>query len=61
MPIHFECPDCGYDSDEAGFLLREKPLNVPICVLCAGDSGRDVYLRLREATEDEIASIKVLR
>ena len=47
----FECPECGFDSDEAKFL--DKYMNNR-CPLCANDTGRDVWLRYREATEDEI-------
>jgi hypothetical protein len=50
---YFDCPECGYDSDEA------KKLAVGvcsgICPLCAWDTGRDVELNFRPATDVEIA------
>ncbi len=48
---YFECPECGYDSDEAGRLVRGTS---SICPICAGDTGRDVYLKFRPATAAEM-------
>ena len=54
----FECPECGFDSDEAKFL--DKYMNNR-CPLCANDTGRDVWLRYREATEDEIYRLETMK
>jgi hypothetical protein len=51
----FECRDCGYDSDEVGFLSQQDG---SICPLCAGDSGHNVLLKYREATPEEIARLE---
>lgn len=48
----FECVECGYDSDESGKLSPSD--NMAICPLCAGDTGRDVDLKFRLATPEEI-------
>jgi hypothetical protein len=50
----FECLECGFDSDEAKWL---SSWNDGICPLCAGDTGKDVYLKYRPATEAEIARL----
>jgi len=38
----FECPECGFDDEEAGRLATDR---VIWCGMCAGDTGRDVKLR----------------
>lgn len=47
--IYFECPDCGFDS-----VQRDDFDGRSDCPLCAGDSGRDVVMRKRPATDDDI-------
>jgi len=54
---YFTCPECGYDSDEAKFLDK---YDNNICPLCAGDTGRDVWMRFREATPDEIYRLETM-
>jgi hypothetical protein len=46
----FECRECQYDSDEAKRLATEPK---GLCPICAGDTGRDVELHFRPATEEE--------
>ena len=53
---YFICPECGYDSNEAKFL--DKYINGR-CPLCAGDTGRDVWMRYREATPDEVYLLEI--
>ncbi len=48
---YFECRDCGYDSEEAKRLSQRAS---GVCPLCAGDTGHDVNLTFRPATEAEI-------
>lgn len=48
----FECRDCGFDSGEAGCLSGDQ--RDAICPICAGDTGRDVWLTYRTATDAEI-------
>lgn len=59
MPLFFTCNDCGWDSDEAKFVLSERPTK-STCPLCAGDNGRDGDIRFRDATNEEIARLKVI-
>jgi hypothetical protein len=54
MAFYFECRECGYDSDEAKMLAKQRH---GICPLCAGDCGRDVGLEFRDATAEEIARL----
>ncbi len=54
----FECPECGFDSNEAKFL--DKYMNNR-CPLCANDTGRDVWLRYREATPEEHYQIETMK
>jgi hypothetical protein len=46
---YFHCGECDFDSDEAKRLSTWKE---GICPLCAGDTGRDVWLSYRPATPD---------
>ncbi len=48
---YFECPECEYDSGEAGMLADQC---FGICPLCAGDTGRDVKLKFRPPTIEEL-------
>ena len=50
-PLYFfTCPECEYDSEEAGRLSFSDS---GACPLCAVDSGRDVEMRFRHATTEE--------
>jgi len=44
--IYFECPECGFSS-----VQREDFGGSPTCSLCAGDSGHDVRMGCRVATD----------
>jgi hypothetical protein len=46
--IYFECSDCGFDS-----VQRIDFEGIYSCPLCAGDSGRDVYMTKRVCREDD--------
>lgn len=43
---YYECPDCGFSS-----VQRDDFTGSTACPLCAGDSGHDVGMRRRPATD----------
>lgn len=45
---YFECPDCGFDS-----VQRSDFDGSNVCPLCAGDNGRDVWMRRRPALDTD--------
>lgn len=47
----WECRDCGFDCVTLDAAMRNLP--VPICPLCAGDSGHEVVMRSRVARADD--------
>lgn len=47
--LYLECPVCEWDC-----VLAKSGSEMGLsCPLCAGDSGRGVYLRSRDATDDD--------
>lgn len=53
---YFECPRCGWNSDEAGKLLINSHPG-KICTPCAKDRGFPVLVKLRRATREEQARL----
>lgn len=47
--VYFECPACEWDC----VLIRRESHVRLTCPLCAEDNGREVYLRSREAVEED--------
>lgn len=47
---YWECRDCGYDAVTRNGVMQDS---APICPLCAGDNGRDVYMKGRPATAED--------
>lgn len=45
---YFECPDCGFDSVQLSTFSGSYA-----CPLCAGDSGHDVAMNRRTATDED--------
>lgn len=45
---YWECRDCGFDA------VTPDTAPTPICPLCAGDSGRDVDMSGRPATDEDV-------
>lgn len=43
---YFECPECGFSS-----VQRDDYRGSTACPLCAGDSGHDVGMHYRDATD----------
>jgi hypothetical protein len=50
---YWECKDCGFDAVTSDAVIANDKNIVgthsPICPLCAGDNGRDVYMNGRVA------------
>lgn len=49
--VYGECPECQFSV----ILAQEPPKLASNCGLCAEDSGRDVWMRFRPATDDDKA------
>lgn len=66
LPIKAECPDCGYEIDDASGLgdangNRPEAGNVSICIRCAGLAffeEQDGVLILRVCTPEETAELE---
>ena len=49
--VYGECPECQFSV----VLRQEPPKLASNCGLCAEDSGRDVWMRFRTATDQDVA------
>lgn len=49
--VYGECPECQFSV----ILAQEPPKLASNCGLCAEDSGRDVWMRFRPATDEDKA------
>lgn len=52
--VYWECKDCGFDAVTTSIeLVSPRGRRTLTCPLCAGDSGREVPMKCRVATDED--------